>query len=847
MAKRLHLDLLGILPPPETVQEFVESTDPAAYERLVDRLLASPHFGERWGRHWLDGARYADSDGYEKDRPRPLAWRYREWVIDAINRDLSFRDFSIEQLAGDLLSDPSGDSLAATGFHRNTLHNTEGGIDPEEDRVKKTVDRTNTVGTLWLGMTVGCAQCHSHKYDPVSQREYFQLYAFFNQIEERDLPAALPRDRIESELALLRWKEREHRLLDARERVGDSVATRFERWVAHRPQLPIWQDLPAQSVRSVQQARFQQQADGSWLAQGENRVSDTYEIISRFEKGETLSAIRLEALPDGSLPKGGPGRAENGNFVLTDVRFGLSDPAAEETLLAVATVTADFSQNDWQAAKTINQDLDDGWAISPEIGKRHVVVFELAEPVEVRPGQQLRIVLSHKYSGKSHNLGRFRLSFARSEMFFPLDDIDEPLAKRLAQGESPSADERNRLFDFYRSWDPLWQAATVDLENHRAKRPDSDQAKVQAVVERSSPRETLIHLRGDFLSPGEAVSPQVPAVLPPLSAAERRPNRLDFARWLFSDEHPLTARVEVNRVWMRLFGRGLVTTSDDFGTQGEPPEYPELLDWLATEFRNGGWGRKRLIRTIVTSSIYRQRATMSPEQWQRDPENRLLARQNRLRLEAEVIRDISLLASGLLDERVGGPSVRPPQPEGYSALTYADSAKWEVSAGGDAYRRGLYIFFQRTSPYPMLMAFDCPDANQSTVVRNTSNTPLQALTLWNERVFFECHQAMAERLLREVPAQSGKPESELNRNRLELAGWLTLGRQLRPEESERLNALREQALRVLVKEPAQARRLIGESATPGPPEETSESWAQQASWVLVCRTLMNLDEFITRE
>jgi len=571
LARRLWLDLLGLPPPPEEVDRFIADERPDAWERLVDRLLASPRFGERWGRHWLDLARYADSDGYEKDRVRPHAWRYRDWVIDAINRDLPFDRFTIEQLAGDLLAGRGPEARIATGFHRNTLHNAEGGADPEEDRVKKTVDRTNTTGTVWLGLTAGCAQCHDHKYDDLTQREYFSLYAFFDSLEEVDL--------------------------------------------------------------------------------------------------------------------------------------------------------------------------------------------ELAEPKD---------------------------------------------------------------------------------------------ARAQTLSERAERRTTRVHVRGDFLSEGEEVEPGVPSVLPPLAARGERPDRLDLARWLIDPGNPLTARVAANRIWARLFGHGIVRTDDDLGVQGEPPSHPRLLDHLASELVRLDWSRKALIRSIALSAAYRRSSAAREDLIDVDPENRLLARQNRVRLEAEAVRDVFLDAAGLLDPRIGGPSVRPPLPAGVADLGYAGSVTWPESEGADRHRRGIYIFAQRTVPYPMLATFDAPEATVTCTRRERSNTPLQALALLNGPVFFECAQELARRLLEDGARKTGDSASgaalrdgELRageRALLRRAVRIVISREPEAAELDRLErTLREMRAAAAAMGPEDAAAVAGSklAATRGPVEA--------AAWVAAARVLLNLDDFIVRD
>jgi hypothetical protein len=667
LIRRLYLDLVGLLPSPEEVDEFLHDDRPGAYERVVDRLLASPHYGERWGRHWLDLARYADSDGYEKDRPRPHAWRYRSWVIDALNADMPYDRFTVEQIAGDMLPDAGRSQRTASGFHRNTLHNTEGGTDKEEDRVKKTVDRTNTVGTVWLGLTVGCAQCHSHKYDPLTHREYYSLYAFFNSINESDIDVA-----------------------------PDDVRARYN---------------AAKKAFDAEHARLQQ-------------------VVEAYEKEQLPQALQswLEQ--------------------------------AEQTVAAGKAKDEKLPEN---------------------------IVAILKRPAEKRNEKQ-----------------------------------------------------QQALADYHRTLDKELTKLTKAVQAHAKKAPAAPDMKAQAVAELVRPRDTHIHLRGDFLSPGEAVQTGVPSFLPQITEAGESVDRLDLARWLVDEKNPLTARVTVNRVWQRLFGRGLVVSVDDFGKQGEEPSHPQLLDHLATDFREGGWSLKRLQREIVTSATYRQSSALRTDLVEVDPENALLARQVRRRAEAEIIRDLALDASGLLDPRLGGPSVRPPQPAEYSKLTYAGSARWNVSKGGDAYRRGLYTFFQRTSPYPMLVTFDSPDSLECTARRSSSNTPIQALTLWNDPVFFECAQHFGRRVVSEVPA--GEDETNTTRLRAERALRLCMGREPTSAELDAIVELHDQQKALSAADKEAAAEIVGDAEMP-----EGVATDELAAWVVVGRALMNLDEFITRE
>jgi mono/diheme cytochrome c family protein len=849
LLRRAYLDLTGLLPSPDDIDQFANDSRPDATERLVDRLLASPHFGERWGRHWLDLARYADSDGYEKDRPRPFAWRYRDWVIAALNADLPYDQFTTEQLAGDLLPCATLAQRTASGLHRNTLHNTEGGIDPEEDRVKKTVDRTNTLGTIWLGLTVGCAQCHTHKYDPLTQREYYSLYAFFNNLDEADIEAPTPEQA--EKLAADRQvhtvemaKLREALTTYERDKLGAAQA-QWETKAAASP--VVWQTLDLISLTSKYGASFAKQPDGSTLVSGENKVSDVYTLETTAQSGK-LTAIRLEVLPEKSLPKSGPGRNANGNFVLATFRVTAAPISGNDTNappLAIAFISAraDHSQAKFSPELAINEDPADGWAISPQFGKRHVAVFEAKEPLGFDGGTRLTITLDQAYGKEApHNIGCFRLSVATSPPPVPLEGIPANVAQALAVSKTDrSAEQAKSINTFYRTIDAEYVRLAKEVTDHEAKAPKlPEDQKAQSVSQHGEPRVTNVLLRGDFLSPGDAVEPGTIAVLPPLAARGTTPDRLDLARWLVDPAQPLTSRVAVNRVWQQMFGRGLVPTSDDFGKQGELPSHPELLDWLASEYVADGWSLKELIRTIACSRVYQQSSVPRHELTNADPENVLLARQSRRRVESEIIRDLSLAASGLLTERIGGPSVRPPQPAEYAGLTYAGSAKWVESQGADRYRRGLYTFFQRTSPYPMLMTFDSPDSNECTVRRQTSNTPLQALTIWNDPAFFEASQSLARRVVREVPGM-GEPR-DIVRRRAGHAFALCITRQPSEAELTDLVVLFDDQVRLTLQDEAAAKQIAG----PEPlPEGTTA--AELAAWIGVSRTVLNLDEFITRE
>ena len=662
LMRRLYLDLVGLSPEPTDVEAFLHDMGPGAYERLVDRLLASPHYGERWGRHWLDLARYADSDGYEKDRPRPHAWRYRDWVIDALNRDLPYDEFSIQQIAGDLLPNATSEQRVATGFHRNTLHNTEGGTDKEEDRVKKTADRLNTAGALWLGLTIGCAQCHSHKYDPITQREFYEMFAFFNDIDEVDIAAPLRWETERYERAKAVFDRRRAAVeADIAEYAKTELAAAQAAWEASLGDTPqVWAPLKV-TAASAQGATLKSLPDGSLLAGGPNEDSDVY-TIEGVTPLERITAIRLEVLPDKSLSKNGPGRAKNGNFVLSSFRVTVRGVGRDEKPVPVVlqNARADFSQQGWSVAAAINNDPKDGWAVSPQFGKRHVAVFETKQEIALPGGARLTITLDQTYKSAAHNLGRFRVSVSRNKQPVELEGLPESVAKILAVAPRVRNEkQRAELADYYRSVDVQLAGLSTALAAHDQKAPKAVGTKAQTVSKTSQPRQTHIHIRGDFLSKGDPVEASTPRVLHPLKVRGPKPDRLDLAYWLVDPANPLTARVTVNRLWQHHFGRGLVFSNDDFGSQGDEPSHPRLLDQLAGRLVAHGWSLKAMHRLIVTSATYRQSSATRAALVQIDPDNVSLARQSRRRVESEIIRDVALVASGLLHRAIGGRSVRP--------------------------------------------------------------------------------------------------------------------------------------------------------------------------------------------
>jgi mono/diheme cytochrome c family protein len=807
LVRRLHLDLLGLPPTPADVEAFLADRAPGAVERLVDRLLASPHFGERWGRHWLDQARFADSAGYLNDTLRPNAYLFRDWVIDAVNRDVPFDRFTVEQLAGDLLPEPTLEQRIATGFHRNSLKNDEAGADLELDRVKNAVDRAATTGAVWLGLTVGCAECHTHKYDPVSIREFYQLYAFFNRTAERDVPAPRPAELAAYERKLAEWEAERARLeAPVTAHVAALAPTRVPEWERGLT-LPAarWTRLRPEEITFItedEERLFPPNADHSVSTGERDPVRTRYVVRAPFAQ-RGVTGFRLEALADLGEK---PGRSRGGDFHLAEFAVTARTPGGAQERLAFAAARASFAAKTTPAAHTLDGDSTTGWGVAGQTDRAHAIVFALKEPRDFPPGTELFVELEHRITGV---LTRFRLAATTAPGPLepgPLPDevlavLDTPEAARtpadrlaLARHVARFDDDRGR--ELHRP-----------LAAHHAKRPEFPRTAAPVLV--AHERKTRVHLRGDYQRPGEEVLPGTPVVLPPLRARGAVADRLDLARWITDPAHPLTARVAVNQIWLQLFGRGLVATPDNFGALGERPSHPELLDWLATEFTRLGWSRKALIRLLVTSETYRQGSRRRADLEERDPLNVLLARQSRHRLEAEIVRDVALASSGLLNPRIGGPSIHPPLPE--FVLAFGRNRAWPETKGPEANRRGMYIHLRRNVPYPMLTAFNAPDASVACLQRERSNSPLQALTLLNDPVFFAAAEALATRLA-EVPGDIDA--------RLRHGFVLCLGRPPTPPELAALRRHHDDQL------------ALGDA---------------RAALLATARLLLNLDEFITRE
>jgi len=837
--RRLSFDLTGLPPTPEEVRRFVEDEGPGAWERQVDRLLASPHYGERMAVFWLDLVRYADSVGYHSDNARPM-WRYRDWVVSAFNRNVRFDRFTAEQLAGDLLPDAGFEERIASGYNRLLQTTEEGGAQPKEYRAIYLADRARNVSAVWMGATMGCAQCHDHKFDPYLSRDFYAMQAFFADVDET------PVGRRQPYYLATPSEQRRTKDLDARiEKLKKTLESHAppEEWraaLAKRTLTPFT-ILEAVEATSTNGTRVLIQGNDyslmSSTLHGPKPPTDTYTVRFKTELSG-MTAFMLEANTFEELPEGGPGRDPRGGFVVSEVE--IQDAAGRPLALRNAFAT-NPDEDGYSAAAAIDGNAEaGGWALTDADGESHRLVVELAEPLAGGPDTTLTLVL-HQNAGDLRTLGRFRLAATTAALPVKMEPGPQPTEAIIAAaGLDPSDwtdEQRGQLFDFYWRAAPrtaLLRAALRAAELEKAAFLETVPSSY--VTQTMEPEPVRVLPRGNWQDDsGPVVAPAVPGFLPPLDTGDRRATRLDLARWLTSSENPLTARVLANRLWRLFLGEGLSRTVEDLGSQGEWPTHPELLDWLSVELVESGWDVKHLVRTIVTSAAYRQGSFPSKELLERDPDNRLYARQTRFRLDAEFVRDNALEISGLLSERMGGPSVRPYQPRGYWAYLNFPPREWDDSPGEDQYRRGLYTWWQRTFPQPSLLAFDAPSREECTGQRVRSNVPQQALVLLNDATYVEAARAFATRILRD-----GGPSVA---SRLRFAYARALQRAPTPGEQEILEALLGKARSEFEADPEAAARLVatGQAATP-----LDVPAPVLAAWTQVARTILNLPELITR-
>ena len=848
LIRRVSFDLTGLPPTLAEIDTFLSDKSPEAYARIVDHYLDSSAYGEHMARQWLDLARYADSNGYQYDTERQQ-WVWRDWVIDAYNRNKPFDEFTVEQLAGDLLPGATAQQKLATGFNRNHGITIEGGVIDEEYRTEYVMDRLVTTGAVWMALTIGCARCHDHKYDPISQTEFYQLYAFFNQVPERGANGFAPKQRIASPLAAAQQQKRraELSLLRAELKKPTNVEEKLARWVREIVQSPAggWSVLRPETMKSSGGTRLTRLDDNSILAGGTNPRADTYDISARTDATK-VTAIRLEALTHETLPGGGPGRHRNSNFVLSEFELtAVSERApSQQQVIRFVRAVADYSQAGYEVARAIDGTVADsrGWAVDgPTRKEAATAIFVAAAPFGYEGGTELRFRLRHEANFGTHGVGRPRLSITTdAPESLQLKGIPVDIREIAGKAKDRRSRAQNkRLRDYFLTHHNPNQALQDRISAIEKEEADSF-PETMVMQDMDKRRVTRVLNRGQYNEPADVVEPGVPEIFPPLKAKSPSSpqNRMDFARWLVDPDHPLTARVAVNRYWQRVFGVGLVKTSEDLGVQGALPSHPALLDALALEFVRSGWDIKHMYRLLLNSATYRQTSHVGGAAYRRDPENRLLARGPRMRLDAEEVRDTALAVSGLLVRRLGGRSVYPYQPKGlWLELNNRPgySKAYAQGKGDDLYRRSLYTFWKRTVPSPMLKTFDAPEREFCTIQRSRTNTPLQALLLLNGPQFVEAARKLGERMMTE----GGRTIDEritfgfrLVTAREPTRGELLVFREAYAEELMHYSKDKDAALKLL---------KVGESSF-----DAELDAAELAAMTSLARLLLNTDEAITK-
>lgn len=850
LLRRLSLDLVGL---PPTLEELAAAGES---EKEIDRLLASPHFGERWGREWLDAARYSDSAGYEKDLPRYHHF-YRDWVVSAMNQNMPYNDFVVKQIAGDLLPNATQDDRIATGFLRNSMVNEEGGAKPEQFRVEGIFDRIDAIGKSVLGLTAQCAQCHTHKYDPLTHDEYFGMFAYLNNISETSIGAYTPQERKTVNQLLEQIAEIDRQVPKS----SPDTDEKYQAWQRELLALPRteWEALELYQLGDSGQ-KFWPLEDKSVINMGyaNTRGGESFTSSSDLK---VIRSARLEVMNDPYLPMNGPGRSTRGTGALSEfILKGGKDAAKPEKLKfknPVASVnppivaldpnrfpnSAQGKPDDRRtgpAAFALDGDIKTAWTHERDPARNNdpaVLTFELEQPLEGDGKTYFNYTLSLNHGGynsddnMTYNLGRVRLSVS-SSLPNALDQLPPLVLTALeTPADKRSPEQEARLFAHWRENQPQFSEQTKQIEALYAKVPQPTWALVAG--EYHTPRETRLFERGEQIHPKHVVKPHVPAFLHPLPPGDPE-SRLTFAKWLVDPKSPVASRVFVNRVWQAYFGTGLLETSEDFGHQAARPSHPELLDWLACEFVESGWDMKHLHRLITNSATYQQDSFASEELRDMDPKNRLLARASRFRAPAETVRDIQLATSGLLDASLGGRSVYPPAPDYLFQKPVSYGPKtWIVEKDSQRYRRALYTFRFRSVPYPMLTTFDAPNGSVSCVRRSLSTTPLQALVTLNEQVSVEAALGLAHRML----TDTGSLEERISRAFQRCTA--------RVPDANEIAALKSHYESSLTMDPEQMKILI-ENYKPVTIDLSAHPSDQLAAAMAVSRVILNLDETITK-
>ena len=842
--RRVYLDLIGRPPQPGESQSFLSNPSDLEYNSTVDRLLASPQYGEKWARRWLDLARYADSNGFQADQLRD-SWAYRDWVIESLNSGMPLDRFTIEQLAGDLLPQSTISQKIATGFHRTPTCNVEAGVHPESNRINQVIDRVNTTGTVFLGTTFECAQCHDHKYDPISMKEYYQLFDIFNNtpLEVKNTSGVtwdfygpkmdLPLSQLKLKKKNLLKEELKAFELE-KKNIKRSLSIEQKVWedeILHTlKDAPKWNVFHIGAFSSTGDSSYIVNQDQSVLVYGENPDSSTYKIIIKDPKLVRVTSIRLEALLDASMKKNGPGRnfevSDNPNFVLNEFSLKVNGRKA-----LFSDAKASFSQEKFDVLGAIDNDAKSGWAINPQFGKSHQAVFTLKQDLLLETGSRLEFKLVQNHGG-GRTIGRFRLSGIQGDH----SKVNLPTEiHSILLSNNRNDTQIKRLAKYYASIHPRLKEIEIRLADLKKKIDDIKPETTLIMSEMDKSRETKVMMRGDYLTPGDKVTPGTPAVLHAFDKTFPK-NRLGLAQWLVDPDNPLTSRVFVNRWWSAFMGRGIVRTQEDFGTQGEVPTHPELLDWLAIELVQKGWSMKHIHKLIVTSHAYRQSSVTTKEHLKKDPANRLYARAPRVRMSAEMIRDSALATSGLLEPKMFGPPVYPPQPEGIWRHVGRNAPKFLPSENENRFRRAVYVVWRRGAPYASFVNFDAPDRGACVVDRARTNTPLQALTLLNDQAFVEMSLAFAARILQE-------PKLVNDEQRIQFAFRVALARNAKQVEVDYLKVLLRKRENQLIKSPKTIDALLSEAKWVPFKTNNQEGIAK---WFTVANILLNLDEAITK-
>jgi hypothetical protein len=856
LLRRIHFDLIGLPPSEAEVAEFLNDDSPNAYERCVDRLLASPHFGERMAIWWLDLVRYADSVGYHGDQEVSVS-PFRQYVIDAFNQNMPFDQFTIEQLAGDLFPNPTRQQQIASGYNRLGMMSAEGGVQDKEYLAKYMAERVRNASGTWLGITLGCAECHDHKFDPLSTKDFYRFGSFFADIKEQGLYAGsnasgvwgssikVPTPTQESKRAeLVQQRDDVHAILNA---TTPELVAALDSWESS--QYP-WVRLKPDALVSLEGVSLKSLPDGSILADGKNPSTDTY-ILTFRDLPKGVTAFRLEVLPDDSLPRKGPGRAGNGNFVLSEFVVHLRSANGETAPVALQNPSATYEQTGaaganpygkWSIAAALDGDgkgRNWGWAVMEKVGEPHAAIFETASDLSLNEGDSITIGLWQNLDNPQHTIGRFRIAASTSPR--PVQAANSLPAAieqivRTPKGQRSDA-QQVELMKYFRGIAPLLEPQRQQLAKIDKNLADLDASMTSTLVtEPVMPRMVRVLARGNWMDDkGEVVTPAFPASLSKSEQpTDRRLNRLDLAKWIVEPDNPLTTRVLSNRLWKLFFGAGLSKKLDDLGAQGEWPSHPELLDEISQWWINTGWDVKRWVKIVVMSKTYRQSSVANGNAKDRDPYNRYMAHQSRFRLDAEFVRDNALAISGLLVTQIGGSSVRPYQPPGYWAYLNFPQREWQNGSGDQLYRRGLYTHWQRQYLHPSLLVFDAPNREECTADRPRSNTPLQSLALLNDPSYVEAARTFAESILSHEGNDTARIDYAIKR---------ALSRSVTLEESSVLLGLLEKHRSEYQADTALAKQVAANGARP---PATDLDPVELAAWTGVARVIMNLHETFTR-